>query len=50
MAYVVSHYLHGRYGNMAVWISLIIGQPTALLMYFHDYFILNRMGGEAYVL
>ncbi|CAH1779899.1 unnamed protein product, partial [Owenia fusiformis] len=40
-AIFVAKYLHGKYGNMAVWISLIIGQPTAILMYVHDYYILH---------
>jgi diacylglycerol O-acyltransferase-1 len=35
----VQRFLHGNYGNMAVWISLIIGQPIAILMYIHDYYI-----------
>jgi diacylglycerol O-acyltransferase 1 len=35
----VQKFLHGNYGNMAVWISLIIGQPIAILMYIHDYYI-----------
>ncbi|XP_014669763.1 PREDICTED: diacylglycerol O-acyltransferase 1-like [Priapulus caudatus] len=30
-----------RLGNMAVWLSLIIGQPIAILMYVHDYYILQ---------
>lgn len=35
----VKKFLHGHYGNMAVWISLIIGQPIAIIMYIHDYYI-----------
>ena len=35
----VKRFLHGNYGNMAVWISLIIGQPIAIMMYIHDYYI-----------
>ncbi|KAG8201532.1 hypothetical protein JTE90_011207 [Oedothorax gibbosus] len=38
---LVEKYLHGMYGNMAVWISLIIGQPLCILMYYHDYFVIN---------
>ncbi|XP_028159246.1 diacylglycerol O-acyltransferase 1 isoform X2 [Ostrinia nubilalis] len=26
-----------RYGNMMVWASLILGQPLAIMMYYHDY-------------
>ena len=29
----------GQLGNMAVWVSLIIGQPLAMMMYFHDYYV-----------
>jgi len=36
---VVQKFLHGNYGNMAVWVSLIIGQPIAIMMYLHDYYI-----------
>jgi len=35
-------FLHGNYGNMAIWLSrlsLIIGQPLAIFMYIHDYYI-----------
>ena len=41
MAILVSRYL-GRspqLANMAVWISIIIGQPLAMMMYFHDYYV-----------
>lgn len=34
----VGKYLHGNYGNMAVWVSLIIGQPASIMMYIHDYY------------
>nr|XP_014353220.1 PREDICTED: diacylglycerol O-acyltransferase 1 [Latimeria chalumnae] len=46
LAWFVSKFLRGNYGNAAVWISLIIGQPIAVLMYVHDYYILNYEGGE----
>lgn len=42
LAWFVSRFLRGNYGNAAVWISLIIGQPIAVLMYVHDYYILNH--------
>ncbi|OWA50350.1 Diacylglycerol O-acyltransferase 1 [Hypsibius exemplaris] len=42
IAAFVSRYLKGPYGNMAVWMSLIIGQPLAILMYFHDYYVMAR--------
>ncbi|GFX06452.1 diacylglycerol O-acyltransferase 1 [Trichonephila clavipes] len=37
----VEIYMHKQYGNMAVWISLIIGQPLCILMYYHDYYVLH---------
>ncbi|XP_022254942.1 diacylglycerol O-acyltransferase 1-like [Limulus polyphemus] len=40
-AMFVSRYLHNQYGNMAVWISIIIGQPLCILMYYHDYYIIH---------
>ncbi|KAG1664886.1 Diacylglycerol O-acyltransferase 1 [Nymphon striatum] len=42
LATVVSKSLVGKYANMAVWLSLIIGQPLAILMYYHDYYIINH--------
>ncbi|KAF1610954.1 UNVERIFIED_CONTAM: Diacylglycerol O-acyltransferase 1, partial [Eudyptes pachyrhynchus] len=41
LAWFVSKFLRGNYGNAAVWMSLIIGQPIAVLMYVHDYYVLN---------
>ncbi|XP_030076690.1 diacylglycerol O-acyltransferase 1 [Microcaecilia unicolor] len=41
LAWFVAKFLRGNYGNAAVWISLIIGQPIAVLMYVHDYYVLN---------
>uniref|UniRef100_A0A0X3Q0M9 O-acyltransferase n=1 Tax=Schistocephalus solidus TaxID=70667 RepID=A0A0X3Q0M9_SCHSO len=29
----------GKTGNIAVWLTLIVGQPLALYMYFHDYYV-----------
>lgn len=34
-----------RAGNMVVWLSLIIGQPLALMMYYHD-FVVAHYGKE----
>eukprot|EP00057_Strongylocentrotus_purpuratus_P015273 XP_011669747.1 PREDICTED: diacylglycerol O-acyltransferase 1 [Strongylocentrotus purpuratus] len=31
----------GHWGNVLVWLSLIIGQPVAVLMYFHDYYVMH---------
>ena len=33
----------GKAGNVAVWLSLIIGQPLAILMYVHDYYVINYL-------
>uniref|UniRef100_A0A8C1YFS7 O-acyltransferase n=1 Tax=Cyprinus carpio TaxID=7962 RepID=A0A8C1YFS7_CYPCA len=41
LAYFVGRFLRGNYGNAAVWMSLIIGQPIAVLMYVHDYYVLR---------
>uniref|UniRef100_A0A3Q3JNK6 O-acyltransferase n=1 Tax=Monopterus albus TaxID=43700 RepID=A0A3Q3JNK6_MONAL len=41
LAWFVGHFLCGNYGNAAVWISIIIGQPFAVLMYVHDYYVLH---------
>lgn len=41
LAWFVSRFLNGNYGNAAVWVSLIIGQPVAVLMYVHDYYVIH---------
>ncbi|XP_020793055.2 diacylglycerol O-acyltransferase 1b [Boleophthalmus pectinirostris] len=41
LAWFVGNLLRGNYGNAAVWMSLIIGQPFAILMYVHDYYVLH---------
>uniref|UniRef100_A0A3Q1ASK0 O-acyltransferase n=1 Tax=Amphiprion ocellaris TaxID=80972 RepID=A0A3Q1ASK0_AMPOC len=41
LAWFVGNFLRGNYGNAAVWMSLIIGQPFAVLMYVHDYYVLH---------
>jgi len=30
-----------RWGNMVVWASLILGQPLCIMMYYHDYVIMQ---------
>uniref|UniRef100_A0A3P9Q1U1 O-acyltransferase n=1 Tax=Poecilia reticulata TaxID=8081 RepID=A0A3P9Q1U1_POERE len=45
LAWLVGHFLRGNYGNAAVWISIIIGQPFAVLMYVHDYYVMNYGDG-----
>ncbi|XP_074542560.1 diacylglycerol O-acyltransferase 1a [Halichoeres trimaculatus] len=44
LAWFVGRFLNGNYGNAAVWISLIIGQPVAVLMYVHDYYVIHYGG------
>ncbi|XP_062414671.1 diacylglycerol O-acyltransferase 1a isoform X2 [Pungitius pungitius] len=44
LAWFVGRFLNGNYGNAAVWISLIIGQPVAVLMYVHDYYVIHHGG------
>lgn len=48
LAWFVGRYLNGNYGNAAVWMSLIIGQPVAVLMYVHDYYVIHY-GSTAHV-
>ena len=36
---VISLKLSPRLGNVVMWVSLIIGQPAVVLMYFHDYYL-----------
>jgi diacylglycerol O-acyltransferase-1 len=38
-------HLGPRAGNLVVWLSLIIGQPLALMMYYHD-FVVAHYGSE----
>lgn len=33
--------LGDRWGNIIVWSSLILGQPLAIMMYYHDYALLH---------
>ena len=42
----VSAFLSGFTANMAVWVSIIIGQPIAVLMYVHDYYIENYIAAN----
>ncbi|XP_004638933.1 diacylglycerol O-acyltransferase 1 [Octodon degus] len=41
LAWIVGRIFQGNYGNAAVWLTLIIGQPMAVLMYVHDYYVFN---------
>ncbi|XP_006879479.1 PREDICTED: diacylglycerol O-acyltransferase 1 [Elephantulus edwardii] len=42
LAWVTSRFILGNYGNAVVWLTLIIGQPVAVLMYVHDYYVLHH--------
>ncbi|VDN35290.1 unnamed protein product [Dibothriocephalus latus] len=44
-ALLVHHYCPqgGKTGNIAVWLTLIVGQPLALYMYFHDYYVQQQL-------
>lgn len=33
----------GKTGNIIVWLSLILGQPLAILMYVHDYYLIHYL-------
>ncbi|XP_033626519.1 diacylglycerol O-acyltransferase 1-like [Asterias rubens] len=46
LAMFVSAFLSGFTANMAVWVSIIIGQPIAVLMYVHDYYIENYIAAN----
>lgn len=39
----VSSYFNNNAANVAVWLSLIIGQPLCILMYYHDYYVINHV-------
>ncbi|XP_015257560.1 PREDICTED: diacylglycerol O-acyltransferase 1-like [Cyprinodon variegatus] len=45
LAWFVGNFLRGNYGNAAVWMSIIIGQPFAVLMYVHDYYVMHYRNG-----
>lgn len=44
----VSAYFNNQFANVAVWVSLIIGQPLCILMYYHDYYVINN-NNENYI-
>jgi len=45
-ALLVNKYLQNypQWANIAVWVSIIIGQPLCILMYYHDYYVLHQAG------
>lgn len=38
--YIEKHF-GPRWGNVIVWASIILGQPLCILMYYHDYIVMN---------
>lgn len=46
MARFVSSYFNNHFANVAVWVSLIIGQPLCILMYYHDYYVINNVKSQ----
>ena len=45
VSHLVEQKLGPRLGNVFVWISLILGQPLAVMMYYHDY-VVGHFGQE----
>lgn len=41
LSFFVAKYLNSQTANIAVWISLILGQPLCILMYYHDYYVIH---------
>lgn len=33
--------MRGQIGNVIVWISIVMGQPLAIVMYMHDYYAMQ---------
>ncbi|XP_066911181.1 diacylglycerol O-acyltransferase 1-like [Clytia hemisphaerica] len=36
---IMTSFMKNPWGNFVVWLSLIIGQPLAIMMYYHDYLV-----------
>jgi len=45
VSFQAKFYVGKRAGNLLVWMSLILGQPLALMMYYHD-FVVEHYGSE----
>lgn len=39
----------GRLGNIIMWLSLILGQPLAILMYVHDWYVAQYPHSSKYI-
>ncbi|KJH48691.1 MBOAT family protein [Dictyocaulus viviparus] len=43
LSFITEHIVKGgRAGNVIVWLSLILGQPLAILMYVHDWYVIHK--------
>ncbi|XP_062923457.1 diacylglycerol O-acyltransferase 1-like isoform X2 [Mobula hypostoma] len=47
IAWILSKYLRGLYGNTIVWICIILGPPLIVHMYIHDYYVLQERKANA---
>uniref|UniRef100_A0A4W3H5G2 diacylglycerol O-acyltransferase n=1 Tax=Callorhinchus milii TaxID=7868 RepID=A0A4W3H5G2_CALMI len=43
IAWVLSRYLKGLYGNAIVWLCIILGPPLGVLTYIHDYYVFEQL-------
>lgn len=44
---VITNYMEFPWGNVVMWISLIMGQPLAILMYYHDWYVRETLNLNA---
>ncbi|KAL3860276.1 hypothetical protein ACJMK2_010419 [Sinanodonta woodiana] len=49
LALIQTRYIPWKYGNIVVWLSLIVGQPIAIFAYFHDYYVMHASTSNATV-
>ncbi|KAK3603413.1 hypothetical protein CHS0354_009392 [Potamilus streckersoni] len=47
LALIQTKYIPWKYGNIVVWLSLIVGQPIAIFAYFHDYYVMHAFTSNA---
>ena len=40
---VVTHYMKKPWGNICMWLLLVLGQPLAIMMYYYDYLIAQNL-------
>lgn len=45
---MTKYMITGRWGNITVWLSLILGQPLCILMYVHDWYVYHYMQQSQY--